>query len=145
MRAEAKLTATLQGATANALQYARSRVFGTSRRTVAKGSAGVTMLSCDVTDEASVATLVDEVLAETGRIGALPLTVRLFYWWQLTPNALSFSRREEAPRPYDPHLRAVAFVVGGALFSSARVVVRVIETQRRRAPGRRRAGKLGVR
>jgi putative glutamine amidotransferase len=63
----ARWSVTLQGATANALQNARSRVFGTSRRTVAKGSAGATMLSCDVTDEAPVVTLVDEVLAETGR------------------------------------------------------------------------------
>src|SRR3954454_23397250 len=54
--------------TAKALQNAGFRVFGTSRRAVAERSDGVTMMSCDVTDDASVAKLVDEVLAEAGRI-----------------------------------------------------------------------------
>jgi short-subunit dehydrogenase len=58
-------------ATARALQTAGFRVFGTSRRAVAEGSDGVTMLTCDVTDEASVAKLVDEVLAKAGRIDLL--------------------------------------------------------------------------
>jgi short-subunit dehydrogenase len=46
-------------------------VFGTSRRTAAEISDGVTMLACDVTDDASVAKLVDEVLAKAGRIDLL--------------------------------------------------------------------------
>ncbi|WP_254026866.1 oxidoreductase [Mesorhizobium ventifaucium] len=58
-------------ATAIALQSAGFRVFGTSRRAAAKNSDGLTMLACDVTDDASVATLVDDVLAETGRIDLL--------------------------------------------------------------------------
>ena len=58
-------------ATAKALQNAGFRVFGTSRRAVVERSNGVTMLSCDVTDDASVAKLVDEVLAEAGRIDLL--------------------------------------------------------------------------
>ena len=58
-------------ATAKALHNAGFRVFGTSRRAVAERSDGVTMLSCDVTDDASVAQLVDEVLAEAGRIDLL--------------------------------------------------------------------------
>ncbi|MER8441074.1 oxidoreductase [Mesorhizobium sp. M1312] len=58
-------------ATAKALQNAGFRVFGTSRRAVAARSDGVTMLTCDVTDDASVAKLVDDVLAETGRIDLL--------------------------------------------------------------------------
>jgi short-subunit dehydrogenase len=58
-------------ATARALQNAGFRVFGTSRRSVAERSDGVTMLTCDVTDEASVARLVDEVLAQAGRIDLL--------------------------------------------------------------------------
>jgi short-subunit dehydrogenase len=41
-------------ATAKALQNAGFRVFGTSRRAVAERSHIVTMLSCDVTDDASV-------------------------------------------------------------------------------------------
>ncbi|RUU16297.1 oxidoreductase [Mesorhizobium sp. M6A.T.Ca.TU.002.02.2.1] len=58
-------------ATAKALQNAGFRVFGTSRRAVAERADGVTMLTCDVTDDASVAKLVDDVLAEAGRIDLL--------------------------------------------------------------------------
>jgi len=58
-------------ATAKILQNAGFRVFGTSRRAAAERSDGVTMLSCDVTDDASVAKLVDEVLAKAGRIDLL--------------------------------------------------------------------------
>jgi len=58
-------------ATAKALQNAGFRVFGTSRRAAAANSDGVTMLACDVTDDQSVAKLVDEVLAEAGRIDLL--------------------------------------------------------------------------
>ena len=58
-------------ATAKALQNAGFRVFGTSRRAAAERSDGVTMLTCDVTDDASVAKLVDEVLAKAGRIDLL--------------------------------------------------------------------------
>lgn len=47
------------------------RVFGTSRRAVAERTDGVTMLTCDVTDDVSVAKLVEEVLAEAGRIDLL--------------------------------------------------------------------------
>lgn len=58
-------------ATAAALQNAGFRVFGTSRRAVDQRSDGVTMLTCDVTDDAPVAKLVDDVLAEAGRIDLL--------------------------------------------------------------------------
>jgi NAD(P)-dependent dehydrogenase (short-subunit alcohol dehydrogenase family) len=58
-------------ATARTLQNAGYRVFGTSRRAATERSDGVTMLTCDVTDEASVAKLVDDLLAETGRIDLL--------------------------------------------------------------------------
>ena len=58
-------------ATAKALQEAGFRVFGTSRRAVAERSGDVTMLTCDVTDDASVAKLVDEVLTKAGRIDLL--------------------------------------------------------------------------
>jgi short-subunit dehydrogenase len=58
-------------ATAKALQRAGYRVFGTSRRAAAEGSGGVNMLTCDVTDDTSVAKLVDEVLAKAGRIDLL--------------------------------------------------------------------------
>jgi short-subunit dehydrogenase len=58
-------------ATAKALRDAGFRVFGTSRRAAAERSDGVTMLSWDVTDEASVAKLVDDVLAEAVRVDLL--------------------------------------------------------------------------
>jgi short-subunit dehydrogenase len=58
-------------ATAKTLQTAGFRVFGTSRRAAGERSDGVTMLSCDVTDDPSVAKLVDEVLAKEGRIDLL--------------------------------------------------------------------------
>jgi short-subunit dehydrogenase len=57
--------------TAKALQNAGFRVFGTSRRAMADRSDGIAMLTCDVTDDASVAKLVDEVLAKAGRIDLL--------------------------------------------------------------------------
>jgi short-subunit dehydrogenase len=57
--------------TAKALQSAGFRVFGTSRRAAVERSNGVTMLTCDVTDDESVATMVGEVLARAGRIDLL--------------------------------------------------------------------------
>jgi NAD(P)-dependent dehydrogenase (short-subunit alcohol dehydrogenase family) len=57
-------------ATAIALQNAGFRVFGTSRR-AAEEAGGISMLTCDVTDDASVAKLVDEVLTKAGRIDLL--------------------------------------------------------------------------
>ncbi|WP_445372445.1 oxidoreductase [Methylomonas sp. HW2-6] len=56
--------------TAKALQQAGYRVFGTSRKALASAD-GITMLTCDVTDEASVKNTVAEVLKQTGRIDLL--------------------------------------------------------------------------
>lgn len=58
-------------ATAKALRDAGFRVFGTSRRATAEKSDGITMLVCDVTDDESVAKLVERVLADAGRIDLL--------------------------------------------------------------------------
>ncbi|MFA6264895.1 MAG: oxidoreductase [Pseudolabrys sp.] len=58
-------------ATAKALQNEGFQVFGTSRRAAAERFDGVTMLTCDVTDDVSVAKLVDEVLAKAGCIDLL--------------------------------------------------------------------------
>jgi short-subunit dehydrogenase len=58
-------------ATAKALRIAGFRVFGTSRRAVAESSDVITMLTCDVTDDESVAELAERVLAEAGRIDLL--------------------------------------------------------------------------
>jgi len=58
-------------ATAKALQDAGFHVFGTSRRATTNRSDGVSMLTCDVTDDESVAHMVDEVLSKAGRIDLL--------------------------------------------------------------------------
>ena len=58
-------------ATAEALANAGFTVFGTSRKPINNGPQGVTMLAADVTKEASVKALVDEVMAKTGRIDLL--------------------------------------------------------------------------
>lgn len=58
-------------ATAKVLQSAGFRVFGTSRHAASEKIDGVAMLTCDVTDDASVAKLVDEVLAEARCIDLL--------------------------------------------------------------------------
>lgn len=58
-------------ATAIMLQRAGYRVFGTSRKAAGKNVDGITMLPCDVTEDASVQKMVDEVLAHAGRIDLL--------------------------------------------------------------------------
>ena len=58
-------------ATAEALVRAGYQVFGTSRRATAAPSPDVTMLVCDVTDDASVERAVQEVVARAGRIDVL--------------------------------------------------------------------------
>ena len=58
-------------ATAKALRKAGFRVFGTSRKAVSESPAGISMLVCDVTDAASVTRLIDDVLAQAGRIDLL--------------------------------------------------------------------------
>ncbi|CAO3356574.1 oxidoreductase [Azospirillum melinis] len=73
-RAVALVTGASSGigfAAAKALQAAGFDVFGTSRHAAAEGPEGVDMLTCDVTDDASVAILVEDVLAEVGRIDLL--------------------------------------------------------------------------
>src|ERR1700741_4962959 len=58
-------------ATALALKAAGYRVFGTSRKKAATGADGITMLVCDVTDEASVRAMVAQVLELAGGIDLL--------------------------------------------------------------------------
>jgi NAD(P)-dependent dehydrogenase (short-subunit alcohol dehydrogenase family) len=58
-------------ATAEALRDAGYRVFGTSRKPVPQRFDGITMLMGDVTGDASVKKLVDDVLSEAGRIDLL--------------------------------------------------------------------------
>lgn len=56
---------------ADALRKAGYRVYGTSRKVGTRNSDGVTMLTCDVTDDASVQNMVTEVLKQAGRIDLL--------------------------------------------------------------------------
>ena len=58
-------------ATARALHAAGYRVFGTSRKPASDAGSGIRMLVCDVTDEASVAGMVETVFGETGRVDLL--------------------------------------------------------------------------
>jgi short-subunit dehydrogenase len=58
-------------ASAEALARTGFTVFGTSRKPSGNNPSQISMLACDVTDEASVASLVSEVLARTGRIDVL--------------------------------------------------------------------------
>jgi NAD(P)-dependent dehydrogenase (short-subunit alcohol dehydrogenase family) len=57
-------------ASAKALKAAGFEVYGTSRR-ASTGDFGITMLKCDVTDDASVEKMVADVLAKAGRIDVL--------------------------------------------------------------------------
>jgi short-subunit dehydrogenase len=57
--------------TAKALRAAGYRVFGTSRKPVSAAVDDIRMLTCDVTDDASVADMIETVFGETGRIDLL--------------------------------------------------------------------------
>ena len=57
--------------TAQALRRDGYRVFGTSRKPMRDTTDGITMLVCDVIDDASVQSVVDEVLKRAGRIDLL--------------------------------------------------------------------------
>jgi NAD(P)-dependent dehydrogenase (short-subunit alcohol dehydrogenase family) len=59
------------GATAEALARAGYTVFGTSRKPGRTGPQQVTMMECDVTDDASAQKLIANVTAKTGRIDLL--------------------------------------------------------------------------
>jgi len=58
-------------ATAKALRASGYQVFGTSRKPAPAADSGVRMLTCDVTDDASVAELIETVFGEAGRIDLL--------------------------------------------------------------------------
>jgi short-subunit dehydrogenase len=57
--------------TALALKQAGYRVFGTSRKAVSASAGDITMLICDVTDDASVQNMIAKVLTQAGRIDLL--------------------------------------------------------------------------
>lgn len=58
-------------ATAKALRQAGYWVFGTSRKVPSTGYDGITMIACDVTDDASVSAAVASVIDQGGRIDLL--------------------------------------------------------------------------
>jgi short-subunit dehydrogenase len=58
-------------ATAQALRRSGYGVFGTSRKPMPDAADGITMLVCDVTNDASVQSVVDEVLSRAARIDLL--------------------------------------------------------------------------
>lgn len=58
-------------ATAEALADVGFKVFGTSRKPDGQSSGKVRMLACDVTDDASVAALIEQVLSSAGPIDVL--------------------------------------------------------------------------
>lgn len=58
-------------ATAEALSRAGYRVYGTTRSAAPADAGAVRMLTCDVTDQVSVETCVDQVLTDAGRIDLL--------------------------------------------------------------------------
>ncbi|QND45826.1 oxidoreductase (plasmid) [Rhizobium lusitanum] len=58
-------------ATAKALVTAGYRVFGTSRKATVGSANGITMLTCDVTDDQSVVSMIAEVMKQAGRIDLL--------------------------------------------------------------------------
>lgn len=57
--------------TAKALRDAGYRVYGTSRTPASAAFGDIRMLACDITDDASVADMVETVIGETGRIDVL--------------------------------------------------------------------------
>ena len=57
--------------TAQALRRVGYKVFGTSRKPMADAPDGISMLVCDVTDDESVQTAVDEIMVRAGRIDLL--------------------------------------------------------------------------
>ena len=135
-RGVARITGASTGigrATAEALRDAGYRVFGTSRKSVPQRSDGITMLICDVTNDASVANLVDDVLVEAGRIDLLVNNARSGAGFPGVP--LAIARPGLRFTLIEPRGKRAAFllhVVGVLGLSRVTVVDRAIDP---RAPG----------
>ena len=95
--------------TAQALAQAGYRVFGTSRKVV-PSPAGITMLVCDVTDEASVKSLVDEVVKQAGRIDLVVNNAGVGLLGAAEESSIS-----QAQRLFDVNVFGVARVVNAVL------------------------------
>jgi len=107
-------------ASAEALARAGFTVFGTSRKPSGSSLGKVSMLACDVTDEASVATLVSEVLARAGRIDVLVNNAGLGLF-----GGAEESSAEQVRRLFDVNL-----------FGAVRVVNAVLPSMRAQGHGR---------
>lgn len=95
--------------TARALVKAGYRVFGTSRKPVADAG-GVTMRVCDVTDEASVKGLVEDVVRQAGRIDLLVNNAGIGLLGAAEESSIA-----QAQRLFDVNVFGVARVVNAVL------------------------------
>lgn len=95
--------------TAQSLVKAGYQVFGTSRKPVADAS-GITMLVCDVTDEASVKSLVDEIVKRVGRIDLVVNNAGIGLLGGAEESSIS-----QAQRLFDVNVFGVARVVNAVL------------------------------
>ena len=95
--------------TAQALVKAGYRVFGTSRKPVANPQ-GVTMLICDVTDEASVQVLVTEIVQQAGSIDLVVNNAGIGLLGGAEESSIA-----QAQRLYDVNVFGVARVVKAVL------------------------------
>ena len=95
--------------TAQALVKAGYRVFGTSRKPVANPQ-GVTMLICDVTDEASVQVLVTEIVQQAGSIDLVVNNAGIGLLGGAEESSIA-----QAQRLYDVNVFGVSRVVNAVL------------------------------
>ena len=95
--------------TAQALARAGYRVFGTSRKTVADRE-GVTMLVCDVTDDASVKDLVAEIVRRAGRLDLVVNNAGIGMLGSAEESSIA-----QAQRLFDVNVFGVARVVNAVL------------------------------
>jgi NAD(P)-dependent dehydrogenase (short-subunit alcohol dehydrogenase family) len=95
--------------TAQALSTAGYRVFGTSRKPVADAP-GISMLVCDVTDEASVKQLVGEIVRKAGRIDLVVNNAGVGLLGGAEESSI-----EQAQRLFDVNVFGVARVVNAVL------------------------------
>ncbi|WP_019998539.1 oxidoreductase [Aureimonas ureilytica] len=95
--------------TAQALSKAGYRVFGTSRKALGN-MPGITMLFCDVTDEASVEALIAEIVRQAGRIDLVVNNAGIGLLGAAEESSIA-----QAQRLFDVNVFGVARVVNAVL------------------------------
>ncbi|NYJ11254.1 short-subunit dehydrogenase [Rhizobium leguminosarum] len=95
--------------TAQTLVKAGYRVYGTSRKQVA-GKPGITMLTCDVTDKASVEAMIAEIMQQVGRIDLVVNNAGIGLLGGAEESSI-----DQAQRLFDVNLFGVARVVNAVL------------------------------